>query len=114
MILDGIRLARPADTDLSDLTSARPTGPARWIGPDRLEIPMDAEPTPEEADAIRVRLTSENGTSDTEQLRRQALTAYRANREYLALAAPTSTQVRDQVAALTRQMQALIRLAAER
>lgn len=114
MILEDIQLARPADVDLSDLTTARPTGPARWIGPDRLVIPMDAEPTAEEAEAIRVRLTSPNGTSDTETLRRQALAAFRANRAYLNLAAPTSAEVRDQVAALTRQVNALIRLTVER
>lgn len=115
MIFDNIAPARDVDSlDLSDLTTAQRTGPARWVGEDRLEVPFDRDLTADEAEAVRVRITSENGTSDTENLRRAALAAFRANRDYLAVASPTSAQVRDQVAALTRQMQALIRLAAER
>lgn len=48
------------ETDLSDLTASQRTGEAYWDPEqvDVLVIPLDPEPTPEEAEAIRRRLVT--------------------------------------------------------
>ena len=58
MILEVATLARAADVDVSDLTTAKRTGRARWVSPTRLSIPFDKDPTPAEVAAIRRRLTT--------------------------------------------------------
>ena len=65
MILHQISPARAADDiDLTDLTSATRTAPARWVeceehgAADCLLIPLDAEPTANEQAAIRRRLVT--------------------------------------------------------
>lgn len=65
MILHGIRLARPADDiDLSDLTASTRTGPAYWEEGDVLVMPLDPEPTPEEAAKIRRRLVTADAADE--------------------------------------------------
>jgi hypothetical protein len=44
MRFDISNLARPADTDVSDLTSAKRTGPPAWTEDGGLEIPFDRYP----------------------------------------------------------------------
>lgn len=63
-----------------------------------------------EVEQIKLRCSSVNLAAET--LRRQIMAAYQSNADYLALPAPTLVQVGGQVAVLTRQMQAVIRLLA--
>lgn len=53
-------MLKRADADLSDLTASQRTGTAYWDPQqvDVLVIPLDPEPTPEEAEAIRRRLVT--------------------------------------------------------
>lgn len=65
-------LARPADVDVSDLTDARRTGPARWLDANTLEIPFDAEPTDIEREAITRRLLTRDDDEESSVTRMQA------------------------------------------
>ncbi len=66
--------------------------------------------TADEKRRVQVRCLTTDATAET--LLVQAWAAYQANVAYLALALPTPVQVTAQVAELTRQVQALIRLVA--
>lgn len=96
--------------DFADLTPV-PVTAVEWVADGRLCVTFDGTLTDDEAAAARRRITSPD--VDTETVRAQAVRAVVGNRAYLALAAPTAAETREQVAALTRQMNALIRLAAE-
>lgn len=67
MILRNVRPKRGADTiDLTGLTAAQRTGEAYWH-PDELDtlvMPLDREPTPAEAKAIRRRLVTEDAADE--------------------------------------------------
>jgi hypothetical protein len=65
MRFDISNLARPADTDVSDLTSAKRTGSPIWTEDGGLEIPFDRVLTPAEVKAITVRLTSATPTAES-------------------------------------------------
>lgn len=78
-------LARNVDAvDLSDLTTAKRTGPAEWVSAGVLDIPFDRVLTTVEVAAITLRLT--NKTNDLAILCGNLDT-------FLATASPTSTQV---------------------
>jgi len=77
-------LARPADVDLSDLTTANRVGPAHWVDDTTLEIPFDRELTTAETAAIRNRLITPDASM--EQVR-QLLADY--------IAKPTTTPADD-------------------
>lgn len=84
MRLDISTVARSVDdTDFADLTTAKRTGSAVWVDDGVLEIPFDRDLTPAEADAVALRLTTQD--SAEEQLRK-ALEAY------LQLTSPTAAQ----------------------
>lgn len=69
-------LKRPADTDISDLTTARPTDEPYWDPDDMLVIPLDRQPTQAEKDAITQRLTTPTDGSVEETLHARVLAAY--------------------------------------
>lgn len=59
-------LARPADSDLSDLTTAQRTGPAYWDeGDGMLVIPFAVEPSLAEQAAIRRRLLTADAVEES-------------------------------------------------
>lgn len=60
--------------------------------------------------SVRREWKVENEETRREALERRALQALGANREYLALTSPTASDVRQQVALVTRECSALIRL----
>jgi hypothetical protein len=76
-----------------------------------LEGPADP-PTAQEVAEEVARLDSEAGAVDGNRvtLQQQATTALAANRDFLALAAPTNAQTLAQVKMLTRECTATIRL----
>lgn len=87
-------VARPVDqTDLSDLTTARRTGPATWTEDGQLDIPFSRALTPTEVAAIVTRLTTVDSGEET--LRKACET-------FLKLDAPTAEQTSAQVKVLTR------------
>jgi hypothetical protein len=63
-----------------------------------------------EVEQVKLRCSSPDLATET--LRRQVRAVYQANADYLALPAPTQAQAAAQVAALTKQLQAVIRLLA--
>lgn len=70
MILTDIIIRRPAGADgidLDDLTDSTRTGPAYWHPeqPDALVIPLDPEPSDDEAAAIRRRLVSVDAADES-------------------------------------------------
>lgn len=104
------RLERAADSvDLSDLTTAVRTGSAAWVGDGVLEVPFNRALTAAEAAAITRRLSTADASE--EQLAGLLDSALANNADYLALTAPTAAQSQAQVAALTRQVSALLRRA---
>lgn len=74
-----------------------------------LQFDTDTPFTDAEVAAIRDRVGGMN--DNAEVLRQRLRAAWQANRNYLELVAPDAAQVRQQVNALTRQMNALIRFA---
>lgn len=70
--------------------------------------------TPEERvdrETLRVQFEKEEARQATQSLLvSQASTALQSNRDYLTITAPTTTQMRNQIAALTRQNNKIIRL----
>lgn len=88
------------------LVSAIPPDPANrdyaeflaWQ--DEQDAPLEPEPEPAPDPSIQV----------SEDLRAQAQAALQANRDFLAVGAPTNAQTVAQVKALTRQMNRVIRL----
>jgi hypothetical protein len=94
MRFDISNLARPADADVSDLTSAKRTGPPAWTDDGGLEIPFDRTLSPAEVEAVTVRLTSATTTEETFRTSTVA---------YLALSNPS-------VADNTAQLQRVTRL----
>lgn len=103
------RLARPVDdTDLSDLTTARRTGPARWV-PDEvnvLEIPFDRDLTATEQEAVLLRLTTPTQEAETQQQTLEEVAATLA--AYLAAPSTSPAQDKAQIKALTRAVVAVI------
>jgi hypothetical protein len=103
------RMRRPG-ADISDLTTAKPTGAPNWaVGePDVLVMPFDTEPTPAEQSAIERRLTTDTPVEET--LHTRALDAYQALQSYEGLTNPTDAQTRAVVKVLCKAVRALIRL----
>lgn len=68
-------LARPADTDVSDLTSAKRNGPAKWIDETTIEIPFKTEPTEAEQELIVRRLLTRDEAEETQTETMQTILA---------------------------------------
>jgi hypothetical protein len=104
-----VRLVRQlADDGFVDVT------PATWqLVPDDergyMQVVFDGTLTAEQVEAVTNRCESINANG--EELLRRARGALQSNRNYLATPTPTQAQVVAQVAALTRQVNALIRFA---
>jgi hypothetical protein len=98
-------MRRPVTLDLFDQITAEP-----WTfdWPDGVfTITFAAVLDPATSEACIVRCESINTNDAT--LRQQASTALQANRDFLAIAAPTQAQALAQIKALTRQNNGLIR-----
>ncbi len=81
-----------------------------WDDDGRMTVQFAVNLTADEATRVRLRcVTADNGT---ETLLGQAWAAYQSNAGYLSTPAPTQAQAAAQVAALTRQLNAVIRLLA--
>lgn len=96
----------------ADITAAPVVGVVH--GPDGigLTITFDDAAAPltnAQMNAVVLRCASPN--ANAEELRRRAAAATVANRNYLAIPTPSQAQATAQVAALTRQVNALIRFA---
>lgn len=96
--------------DFTDLTTT-PVTAVEWAADGRLCVTFNGPLSESTAAAVRRRISSPDEAA--EALRAQAVQAVAGNVAYLALTAPTTAQTQAQVAALTRQMNALIRLVAE-
>jgi hypothetical protein len=93
-------LARDADTDVSDLTSAKRTGPAVWAeGGNGLDIPFDRPLSAAEVEAVTVRLTSATTTEET--FRTSAVA-------YLALSNPSPGDNTAQLQRVTRLLLSML------
>lgn len=109
MIITVRSIARPVDVDtFADITAKEVTS-LQWIE-DGLAIGFAVNLSADEVRLVRMRAASPDDA--TEQLLRQAWTAFQNNADFLALPAPSTAQALAQVAALTRQMQAIVRLLA--
>ena len=86
-------LVRPADVDVSDLTTAKRTGLPEWVKDGVLEIPFDRRLSGVEVAAVKLRLTTADAAE--EALHRQLAA-------YLTVKDPSATQTAAQVKALTR------------
>ncbi len=108
MIVTVPRAVRPVDVDtFADITTKEVTS-VRWAE-GGLEVQFATNLSDDEKRQVRVRCATPDAATET--LMRQAWTAYQSNADALALTSPTAAQTATQVAALTRQVQALIRLA---
>jgi hypothetical protein len=97
------------DIDFSDLITAERTGPAVWVSEGVLEIPLSVEPTPEQAVAIRTRLTTRNLNEETIMNRaRELYTDLRAIRN--TTGSLSNAQLSNAVRVLARGEIAMLRL----
>ena len=81
-------VVRSADTDVSDLTSAKRAGDAHWVDETTIEIPFDPEPTDAEQELIVRRLLTRDGAEET------AVCAMQAVLDSLTETDPLTTAVR--------------------
>jgi hypothetical protein len=97
-VINGVTLGDPAAPAF--LTYDHASLPSGLLLDDGTFVPIDTVPdeTPQ-------------GNANRETIKAQAVTAMQGNAEFLALASPSQAQTLAQVKALTRQSQALIRLA---
>ncbi len=110
MIVTVDRLARPVDvTTFTDITAKECLSVA-WDDAGRLVVQFAVNLTVDEVRQVRVRCLTVDAAAET--LLRGAVAAYTTNADYLALPAPTQAQAAAQITALTRQLQAVIRLLA--
>ncbi len=110
MIVTVDRLARPVDVATFTDITAKECLAVGWDDAGKLAVQFAVNLTAAEATLVRVRCLTVDAAAET--LLRGAVTAYQTNADYLALPAPTQAQAGAQVAALTRQLQAVIRLLA--
>lgn len=103
------RPVRTASQPLSpeDFCDIAPCWQVAWSSDGGLVVTFEGDLTPAQRAAVRLRCISTDAAE--EALLTSVAEAYRANRAYLA-GSPTAAQVSEQVAALTRQVNALIRL----
>ncbi len=93
----------------ADITTKECLGTG-WDDDGRMTVQFAVNLTADETTRVRLRCVTADPTTET--LLVQAWTAYQANAGYLALPAPTQAQAATQVAALTRQLNAVIKLIA--
>lgn len=105
-LLGGFDPAKPAGNRLEEWDSV--AGYTRWS--DAGAVLERRALTAEEAAPLAAQEADNVRTTNGDSLRAQASGALAANRSYIALASPTATDTTKQVKALSRQMNALIRL----
>jgi hypothetical protein len=106
-----VRLVRQlAPGAFTDLT---PSAWELWADDEHgwMQVHFTDDLTAAQIEAVQNRCESVNDNGA--ELRRRARAALVANRTYLLNPAPTAGEVRDQVAALTRQMNAVVRFVLE-
>lgn len=110
MIVSVPALSRPVDVDtFADITAKSVTS-VSWNESGGLDIGFAVNLSTDEIRMVKIRCATADDAG--EQLLRQAWTAFQNNADFLALPAPSTAQALAQVAALTRQVQAIIRLLA--
>lgn len=93
--------------DFTDLTSVRVLS-VRWGAGGLLDVEFADDLDAATAAAVVTRVESRNTVE--EQLRRAAVTALAANRDYLAKSSTTAAEDKAQLRAVTKQVNALVRL----
>jgi hypothetical protein len=96
-------------TSFADITTKECLGTG-WDDDGHMLVQFAVNLTADEVTRVRLRCVTTDPT--TEGLLGQAWTAYQANVGYLAIPAPTQAQIAAQITALTRQLNAVIRLLA--
>ena len=109
IVTDPTRARLGGTIEPADFADIAPCLDISWATDGALELTFDRDLTAAEEAIVRLRCQSGSPVEVT--LRQQALTAMQANRDFLALTTPTAADITKQAKALTRQMQALIRLA---
>lgn len=110
-----VTVAGPGTRDLgptmfSDLTDKQLIGHGWAEDGENYWYQFDVNLSASEVEQVKLRCSSPDLATET--LRRQVRAVYQANADYLALPVPTTVQTLAQVAALSRQLNAVIRLLA--
>jgi hypothetical protein len=97
------------DIDVDTFTDITPTTveDVRWNDAGGLDITFASDLTTDERILVKIRCLSSDDAEEQEL--RQAWTAYKNNLDYLAITNPTNAQALAQIAALTRQVNGIIR-----
>ncbi len=110
MIVTVDRLARPVDVATFTDITAKECLSVAWDDAGKLVVQFAVNLTVDEIRQVRVRCLTFDAAAET--LLRGAVAAYTTNADYLALPAPTTAQAGAQITALTKQLQAVLRLLA--
>lgn len=93
-----------------DFADIAPCESVSWGDDGGLVVTFASDLTPAQALAVRIRCVSADAAEEANLT--AAAQAHQANQTFLALTAPTTSQSLAQVAALTRQMQGVLRFIA--